>query len=116
MNWKGWDLHMRSSNDQLQEIMKRAENVKEKRVAQKRFYASAAATGIFAALLAVVFIYLPNLTVVSSEQDVMMQYGSLLLSVPYMGYVVVGFISFILGICVMLLCIFWKEIKLKEQK
>lgn len=106
---------MRSSGEQLQEIMKRADGVQEKRVIRKRMCASAGAAGVFALFLIAVFVYLPNLSVASREQDAMLQYGSLLLSVPYMGYALVGFLSFVMGICFMLFCVYRKELNLKEK-
>ncbi|MCQ2517292.1 MAG: hypothetical protein MJ119_00865 [Lachnospiraceae bacterium] len=107
---------MRSTNDQLQEILKRADEVKDRRLAKKRLLMSSVATGVFAILLVVVSFYIPSLSVVSGEQDTMTMYGSLVVSVPYMGYVVVGFLSFLLGMSVMLVCFFWKTIQQKENK
>lgn len=105
---------MRSTDEQLQEIMRRAEIVKEKRIIQKHIRASALASCICAALLIVVCAYLPRLTIVQETPN-MQQYGSLLLAAPYMGYVVVGILAFALGVCVTLLCVHWKRWKQKER-
>lgn len=105
---------MRSTTDQLQEIMKRADVVKEKRVVRKKIQASVLATCLCAALLIAVSIYLPNMPLDASDK-MREQYGSLLLGAPYMGYIIVGILAFALGICSTLLCIFWKELKKKEQ-
>lgn len=105
---------MRSTDEQLQEIMRRAEIVKEKRSIRKRLHASVLASCACVALLIAVCLCLPRLTFMT-ESTGMQQYGSLLLAAPYTGYVVVGVIAFALGVCVTLLCIHWKALKQKEQ-
>ena len=106
---------MHSTDEQLQEIMRRAEIVTEKRSMRKRFHASAIASFACAALLIAVCFCLPQLTVMP-ENAGMQHYGSLLLAAPYTGYVVVGAIAFSLGVCVTLLCVHWKALKQKEQE
>lgn len=105
---------MRSTDEQLQEIMRRVEIVKEKRSIRNRIHASAIASCACVALLIAVCFCLPRLTFMT-ESTGMQQYGSLLLAAPYTGYVVVGVIAFALGVCVTLLCIHWKALKQKEQ-
>ncbi len=105
---------MRSTDEQLREIMRRAEIVKEKRIIRKRLRASAIASCACVALLIAVCFCLPQLAVMPDNAG-MQQYGSLLLAAPYTGYVVVGVIAFALGVCVTLLCIHWKALKQKEQ-
>ena len=106
---------MRNTDEQLQEIMRRAEIVKEKRVIRKRLRTGAFASCACAALLIAVCFCLPQLTVMPANAG-MQQYGSLLLAAPYTGYIVVGVIAFALGVCVTLLCIHWKALKQKEQE
>ena len=105
---------MRSTDEQLQEIMRRAEIVKEKRTIRKRLHAGALASCACVALLIAVCFCLPQLTAVSGSAG-MQQFGSLLLAAPYTGYVVVGVLAFALGVCVSLLCIHWKALKQKER-
>ena len=106
---------MRNTDEQLKEILRRAEIVKEKRIIRKRLYASVLASCACVALLIAVCFCLPQLTVMS-ESPGMQQYGSLLLAAPYTGYIVVGVLAFALGVCVTLLCIHWKALKQKEQE
>ena len=106
---------MRNTDEQLQEIMRRAEIVKEKRIIRKCIYASALASCVCVALLIAVCFCLPQLTVMS-ESSGMQHYGSLLLAAPYTGYVVVGAIAFALGVCITLLCIHWKALRQKERE
>ena len=105
---------MRSTDEQLQEIMRRAEIVKEKRFMRKRLHASAFASCVCVALLTAVCFYLPRLSVTQETPD-MKNYGSLLLAAPYMGYVVVGVLAFALGVFITLLCVHWKRLKEKDQ-
>jgi len=106
---------MRSTDEQLQEILRRAEIVKEKRIIRGHLHASAIASIACLALLIAVCFCLPQLTFMPGNTE-MQHYGSLLLAAPYTGYVVVGVIAFALGVCITLLCIHWKALKQKEQE
>lgn len=106
---------MRSTDEQLREIMKRADVVKEKRTIRKSLHMRALSACVCAVLLAIVSFYLPQINTVPLESS-MQRYGSLLLAAPYIGYVVVGILAFALGICVTLLCIRLKELKAKERE
>ena len=105
---------MRSTDEQLLEIMKRAETVKEKRIIRNRIYASLTASCICVALLVVTAVFIPRLEPMAQKNE-MQQYGSLLLAAPYTGYIVVALIAFALGICVTLLGVHWKKLRQKEQ-
>lgn len=106
---------MRSTNEQLREIMQRAEIVSEKRNIRKHIAASALSSCVCLFLLVIVSVYLPHVTPTLQDHN-MQQYGSLLLAAPYMGYVVVGVIAFALGICVTLLCIHLKALKQRSER
>ena len=105
---------MRNTDEQLHEIMRRSEIVREKRVLKKRARLSAAASCVFAALLAAVLLYLPRLRVVAQEVT-QPRYGSLLLSKPYMGYILIVLLAFGLGVCIALLCVFRWRLARKER-
>ena len=106
---------MRNTDEQLREIMRRADTVKEKRSIQKRVLGSALASCVCVILLMAVSIYLPRLTAIS-QNTAAGQYGSLLLAAPYTGYIVVGVLAFALGVCITLLCLHWKALRQKEQE
>ena len=105
---------MWNTEEQLREIMRRAETVKEKRSIQKRLRACALASCVCVILLIAVSIYLPRLTAISQDTAAG-QYGSLLLAAPYMGYAVVGVLAFALGVCVTLFSLQWRKMKEKER-
>ena len=106
---------MRGTDEQLREIMKRAEAVKEKSTIRKSLHMRAFSACVCAVLLTVVSFYLPRLSAASQESG-MHRYGSLLLAAPYIGYVAVGILAFALGICVTLLCIHLKKLLEKERE
>ena len=106
---------MRSTDKQLAEIMTRSEIIKKERMQKKRLSMSAFASCACIVLLIMVALNLPDFTVASLTHAAQ-QYGSLLLAAPYMGYVMVGILAFALGICVTLLCVYWKKLKQKERE
>jgi preprotein translocase subunit SecF len=106
---------MRSTDDQLREIMRRAELVKEKRIIKKTILTDVLASCVCLALLIAVAVCLPKLSLALTG-SVATQYGSLLLAAPYIGYVIVGLLAFALGVCVTLLCVHWKKWKERERK
>ena len=105
---------MRSTDEQLHEVLRRAENVREKRALRKGLRASLLASCACIALLIAVGVSLPRVTMIA-RGPAMQQYGSLLLAAPYMGYIVVGVLALALGVCVTLLCTQWRELRRKER-
>jgi len=106
---------MRNTDLQLQEILKRAEIVREKRSIRRRIRADALAACMCCGLLAVVSFWLPRLGMISAA-DTERRYGSLLLATPYMGYVAVSVLAFALGVFVTLLCVHWKRLDRRERE
>ena len=60
--------------------------------------------------IALAIVYIPNVSTVSKQAPVK-QYGSLILSMPIVGYVVIAILFFILGVAATLLCRHYKEIR-----
>ena len=65
--------------------------------------------------IALAIVYIPNVSTVSKQAPVK-QYGSLILSMPIVGYVVIAILFFILGVAATLLCRHYKEIGEKEKE
>ncbi|MBO5496447.1 MAG: hypothetical protein J5967_03510 [Oscillospiraceae bacterium] len=105
---------MRNTEEQLREIMRRAETVKETRRVQKQLRTSALASCVCILLPITVSVYIPRLTAISQDAAAG-QYGSLLLAAPYMGYAVVGVLAFALGVCVTLFSLQWRTLREKER-
>lgn len=106
---------MRSTDEQLHEIMQRAENITETRNIRSRMLTAGMSALACVIMLVIVSMNIPRITVLSAENE-QTQYGSLLLAAPYLGYIIVGIIAFALGICVTLLCMNWKKLRETERK
>ena len=106
---------MRSTDNQLREIMKRADHMKEKESAKKVvfFYALSACACIL--LMAVTVRHLPVVPS-SGMSQASGHYGSLLLNASYMGYVVIGILAFLLGVSVTLLCLRFRKFSEMERE
>ena len=99
---------MRSTNEQLQEVLKRSDAVRKGRAVRRRVMSTAVGVCICLALLIVVGLRLPTLSAAQADSGAA-QYGSLLLTTSNMGYVVVGVLAFLLGIFVALFCLYVKK-------
>ena len=106
---------MRSTDEQLQEILERAEYVRERQVIRRQIRTDALTSGVCVMLLIVVSVHLPQLVSIGQDHTIQ-RYGSLLLAAPYMGYVVVSVLTFALGVCVTLLCTHWRKLREKERR
>ena len=105
---------MRTTDDQLKEILHRADSLQELRPARKKVAVDAAASATCLALLVGVLIFLPRF-VSTGSVNTMSRYGSLLIDAPYLGLVVVCLLAFALGVCVTLLCVHIGELRRKGQ-
>ena len=105
---------MRSTDEQLREIMKRADHIQNKRTSQKAIVSYALAACACMALFVVASLYLPGLSAAGNAEG-NVHYGSLLLNTSYMGYVVIGVLAFLLGVCVTLLCLHLRRLRKKER-
>ena len=114
-NWKGWGSSMRNSDMQMQEILARAERIKDKRILKNRIAADAAAGGICLLLTAVVGAMIPRLKEAAADR-VGGAYGSLILGTPYLGYILIGILGFALGVCLTLLGIHIRRLKGRGSK
>lgn len=105
---------MRNTDDQLREIMKRADHVIERKDAQKTAISYAVSSFACFVLMIVTSLYIPGISssgVVKTHE----QYGSLLMNTAYMGFVVIGVLAFILGVFVTLLCMQIRKIRKGES-
>ncbi len=106
---------MRSTDDQLREILRRSEIIKEKKTLRRSILTEAVVSAVCLVLILLFTLYVPN-THTAPAQNTATQYGSLLLGAPYAAYVIVAILAFTLGICVSLLCYHWRKLKEQEKK
>ena len=101
---------MRSKDDQFNEIMRRAENVKKRCRLRKTLAADITSCAVCAALLIAAAALIPRLDISSASLS-QSSYASLLLSPPYLSFIIIALLSFSLGICVTLLCLHLKKMR-----
>ena len=75
---------MRSTDEQLHEIMQRAENITEIRNIRKHLLTAGASSLACAVMLVIAAMYIPHITI-PAQETVQTRYGSLLLAAPYLG-------------------------------
>ena len=94
---------MKTIDEQLLEIQKRGNCLLKKRERQKKIGVDLIAAAVCVFLMAVTAYYLTRIRQ-ASEHTVSHRYGSLVLNTPYIGYVVIGVLAFLLGVFLTLLC------------
>ena len=105
---------MRNSDGQFREIVDRAAALRERRSARKAVAGWALSSAACVALLITAALCLP-LRLDGNSVTVSGQYGSLLLSASGMGYVAIGVLAFLLGVCVTLLAIHVRWMRDRER-
>ena len=93
---------MRTTDEQMNEIMMRADSLKEKKSLNNYVIGLGIAIAACLGLIILVGTSIANINPEVSDNTAS-QYGSLVISAPYMGYVVIGLLAFILGVLVRLL-------------
>ncbi|MBO4681521.1 MAG: hypothetical protein J5623_06415 [Clostridiales bacterium] len=106
---------MRSIDEQMNEIRRRKDIYAEAKSLRKKMIAESA-TGIAClALMISAAIFLPNINIVRDDAPIL-QYGSMIQSLPVIGYVLIALLAFATGVAMTLACIHWKEHKEKERE
>lgn len=95
---------MRSIDEQLNEITARSAKLRRKQKLRRMIAAESISSCVCLALLIRCAVVMPFFeTAIRDSADV--YYGGLLLSSPSLGYVVIGVLGFLLGICITILCV-----------
>ena len=106
---------MRDINDQMNEIRRRKGIYQELRELKKKMLIEGAFSLVFISLMAVVAGLLPGISNTPGQVNVQ-QYGSMRLEIPTIGYVLVAFLAFAMGILVTLISQQWKKKKEIEKE
>ena len=106
---------MRSINEQMKEILRRKEIYQETKAIRQKIILEAAVCGGCAALLIAFIAFFPKLSDITDQAPIR-QYGSMVLKMPSVGYVLLALLAFILGVALTLLCQHWKQKKEKERE
>lgn len=105
---------MRSTNDQLKEIIKRSDTIRDK-ARLKRYMLTEMMVSIFCVVLIITSVfYMPDDSAAAGE--ITSHYGSLILSNKNMGVIVVGLLAFLLGVTVTLLCTHYREYRSRKSQ
>lgn len=105
---------MKNIDDQMTEIFRRSDILKEKRKVGSALIGYAVSIAACLAVIAAAGIMISGMNTENSASS-MSRYGSLIITAPYMGYVIVGLLTFILGILVTLLCKKMVDLKKLEE-
>ncbi len=103
---------MRGIEKKKLEIKRRQKIYTEMKSLQKKIIAEISACVACTLLIVLVGCFIPELTSVSAQAP-MKQYGSMILSLPSIGYVLIAVLFFILGVIATLLC---QHIKKRQEK
>lgn len=95
---------MRNTDEQMQEILSRAGNLRARRNLKKRLWLSGGSCVLSLALLIFVAVCLTKLSALT-EASTPGEYGSLILGTPALGYVLFGLLCFVLGASAVLFCL-----------
>ena len=106
---------MRSVEEQMKEIQRRKAIYQAIKTIRQKIIMEASVCGVCAVLMIAVFHLLPGLEQ-AAVQAPARQYGSMILSVPSVGYVLTALLAFIFGVAVTLLCRHWRQWKEKERE
>lgn len=102
---------MRTTDDQLREILKRSDQISQRRDIFRKAVTSTASLFVCIGLLLLTAAYLPAVSQAGADVGTAEQYGSLILGTAHMGYVVIGVLAFMAGIFTALLARYWKKWK-----
>ena len=105
---------MRDMDEQLREVLKRADHLRERQAGRK----AAAGWALSAAVCVVLLIASAGrLPLLPDESNAVLSAhsGSLLLGASYMGCVVIGILAFLLGVCVTMLAIRIRKMQDRER-
>ena len=105
---------MRSIDDQMAEVFRRSDILKEKKKVGSAMAGYIVSIAACLALIVVTAIMISGMNTESTVSS-MSGYGSLIITAPYMGYVIVGLLAFILGILLTLLCKKMMDLKKLEE-
>ena len=104
---------MRSYNEELKEVMRRGAQWKEREELKRKVKAEAFSVCICAILFLTAVLHLPEVSQ-TEHTSAAYGYGSLILGTSFLGYVAVGFLAFVLGILITLLCLHLREMKRRD--
>ena len=106
---------MRSVEEQMNEIRRRKDIYAKTKILKRKMIGECAVCIVCLALMAFGAAFLPKINIGSDHAQIL-QYGSVIKSLPVIGYILIAILAFIMGSAATMACIHWKEHKKKEQE
>jgi len=106
---------MRSIDEQMNEIRRRKDIYNQKKILRNKMIGECSVGVVCLILMISGAIFLPKLEIVNDHAQIV-QYGSVIKSLPVIGYLLIAILAFIMGVAVTMACLHWKENKKKEQE
>lgn len=106
---------MRSIEDQMNEIRRRKDIYNQAKKLRNKTIGECAVSLVCLVLMVSGAVFLPGIDM-SGDHAQLMQYGSVIKSIPVIGYLLIAIIAFVMGVAATMACIHWKEHKKKEQE
>lgn len=104
---------MQNTDKQINEIIKRSDNIRRRNSIRRVIAANVSVMVLCICGMVAAIMYFPD-SMPEKISGAQVRYGSLILTNPGMGYIVVGFLAFVLGICVALVCVNIRKLNHKE--
>lgn len=106
---------MHSSEEQMREIIRRKDIYAKAKIIRKKMIAEISSGAGCLTLMIMIACFLPKLDHYE-ENTPITQYGSMIQTLPIIGYIIIAILAFAMGIAVTLACIHWNEHKRTEQE
>ena len=106
---------MRSIDEQMNEIRRRKDIYNQKKILRNKMIGECSVGVVCLILMISGAVILPGLDF-SGDHAQILQYGSVIKSIPVIGYLLIAILAFVMGVAVTMACIHWKERKEKEQE
>ena len=101
---------MKNIDEQMQEVLRRSKDIRREKLSRRynAYMVLAACAGIAIIVFAAAFMPVISGSVKPVEESM---YGSIVLVTPFLGYIVIGVLAFVLGFSVAALCIHFNKRK-----
>ncbi|MCR5340106.1 MAG: hypothetical protein K6E60_02050 [Saccharofermentans sp.] len=106
---------MRSIDDQMNEIKRRKNIYKQAKNLRNKMIGECTVGVVCLVLMVCGTVFIPGIDLTGNNAQIL-QYGSIIKSLPVIGYLLIAILAFVMGVAVTMACIHWKERKEKEQE
>ena len=106
---------MRSIDEQMNEIRRRKDIYSEAKNLRRKVITESIVSIVCLGLVISTALILPKLDFARDNAPIL-QYGSMIQSLPVIGYILIAMLAFAMGVAATMACIHWKEHKKKENE